>query len=254
MRRVLLCLLCLCGMAAARADTLRAAVVPIVAQEHFLEQLLAPFLTAHGLTLELRATHGREVARAARRGDVDLVVMHERFRARPRLLADGVIDSATPVFANPIALLAPRGDPAGALTAPTYAEALRRLQAAGACLLENDLDGLLPLSRTQLPTGLCVERAATAVGLGAVQLASRKDWYTLWGLHPFAMSEQSLRPRVWHEAALLRPLVAAAVVDGAGAAHARAAIAWLQRPEARAAMRAFRLARAPQVQAFFPVE
>lgn len=242
------------SMSAAAADTLRVAVVPIVAQEGFLATVLAPFLAARGLTLELRATHGREVARAARRGEVDLVMMHERFRARPRLIASGIIDAATPVFANPIVLLAPGADPAQALAAPSFAEALRRIQARKACVLENALDGLQPLLAEFAPAGLCIQRDASAVGLGAVLLAGREGWYTLWGLHPFAMSEQPLRARVWPEAALLRPLVAAAVVDAAGEAHARAAIEYLRSDAAREATRAFRLARVPGEQAFFPIE
>ena len=247
-------LLCLCLVSvAAPAATLRAALVPIVAQEGFLEQVLAPFLAAQGLTLEVHATHGREVARAARAGTVDLVVMHTRFPGRARLIDDRVIDTSTAVFANPIALLAPRADPANALAAPGMAEAMRRIRAAGTCVLENHLEGLVALTRRLVGDG-CLQQDRGAVGLGAVLLASRHGWYTLWGLHPFAMSEPLLRAQVWQEPDLLRPLEAAAVTGAPGAAQARAAIAWLQQPAARAAMRAFRLQRAPAVQAWYPVE
>jgi hypothetical protein len=235
------------------ADVLRAAVVPIVNQEHFLERVLAPWAAERGLRLEIKAVHGREVARAARAGEVDLVIMHTRFPGRERLIADHVIADSREVFANPVALLAPAHDPAGVAGAGSAAEAMSRIRAAGACVLENDLDGLVMLTRRLAGDDACYVRDPSAVGLGAVLKATRDGHYTWWGLHPFAMSDQSLRPLVWPEPDLLRPLAAAPVIGADGDALARAAIAYLRTPAARADIVAFRLTRAPTLQAWYPL-
>jgi len=257
MRRLptLLCLLwcATVGVASAETAVLRAHVVPIVNQEHFLERVLAAFVAARGITLEVTPMHGREVARAARAGKADLVIMHTRFPGRQRLLDDGVIAASVEVFANPIALLAPANDPAGVIGAPSAADAMARIRAHGACVLENDLDGLVRVTRELAGEGACYKRDRDAVGLGAVMLATKNGWYTWWGFHPYAMSGQTLRPVVWPEPALLRPLGAAAVRDAPGATLAADVIAWLRSAEGRQAIAAFRLAGYPAQQAFWPV-
>ena len=119
------------GAVQAAGTPLRAAVVPIVGQAGFLSSVLAPFLAERGLRLELTAIHGREVVRLARAGEADLVIMHARFKALPKLRRDGVIGPPVPVFANPIALLAPAGDPAGAAAAPDVVSFTRLSGGAG---------------------------------------------------------------------------------------------------------------------------
>jgi hypothetical protein len=241
------------GAVSAAPRVLRAHVVPIVNQERFLERVLEPFASARGIRLEVTPVHGREVARAAREGRADLVIMHTRFPGRQRLLDDGVISGGDEVFANPIALLAPAQDPAGVGDASSAAEAMARIRAQGACVLENDLDGLVTLTRELAGDLACYRRERQAVGLGAVLRASQQGWYTWWGLHPFAMSGQAMRPVVWPEPALLRPLSAATVSAAPGARLAADAIAWLRGAEAREAIAAFRLAAFPAQQAFWPM-
>ncbi len=241
------------GTATADPPVLRAHVVPIVNQERFLERLLEQFVAARGVRLQVTPVHGREVARAAREGKADLVIIHTRFPGRQRLLDDGVIDGGVEVFANPIALLAPANDPAGVTGAPSAADAMARIRAHGACVLENDLDGLVRVTRELAGEGACYKRERGAVGLGAVMMATKNGWYTWWGFHPYAMSAQALRPVVWPEPSLLRPLSAAVVRDSPGAALAADAIAWLRSAEGRAAIAAFRLAGYPAQQAFWPV-
>jgi hypothetical protein len=240
------------GAVQAAGTPLRAAVVPIVGQAEFLSTVLAPFLAERGQRLELTAVHGREVVRLARAGKADLVIMHARFKALPKLRRDDVIGPPVPVFANPIALLAPAGDPAGAAAAPDAASAMARIKAARACLLENALEGLLAVQRKLWAEGGCRLQQADAVGLGAVLAAQRLGAYTWWGLHPFANSAQPMTPLVWGEPPLLRTLVAAPVAGTPGATLAAEAIAWLNSPAGRRAVAAFRLPGYPAVQAFWP--
>jgi ABC-type tungstate transport system permease subunit len=163
----------LAGVASAEPTVLRAHVVPIVNQERFLGRILEAFVAARGVTLEVTPVHGREVARAAREGKADLVIMHTRFPGRQRLLDDGVIKGNVEVFANPIALLAPMNDPAGVIGAPSAADAMARIRKIGACMLENEFDGLVGVTRELAGELACHRRNRQAVGLGAVLLATR---------------------------------------------------------------------------------
>lgn len=241
-----------CGAARADMPVLRAAVVPIIGQAAFLPTVLEPFLTAHGARLVMTATHGREVVRAARAGETDLIVIHARFKALGKLRREAVIGSPVPVFANPIALLAPPGDPAHVADAPDPATAMARIKATRACLLVNALGGLEDIQRSLWGEGGCLLQQADAVGLGAVLAAQRLGAYTWWGLHPFVNSAQPMIPRVWSTPALHRTLVAAPVAGAPAHALAEAAIAWLNSPDGRKAVAAFRLPGHPAVQAFWP--
>jgi len=251
-RWLLALLLVLSGPVGAEGPVLRAAVVPIIAQADFLPQVLAPFLAARGARLAMTASHGREVVRAARDGEADLILIHARFKALAKLRRDGTIAAPVPVFANPIALLAPAGDPARIADAPDPATAMARIKAARACLLENALAGLTEVQRELWGEGGCYLQQADAVGLGAVLAAQRQAAYTWWGLHPYANSAQSMSPRVWSTPALHRTLVAAPVTGAPGAALAAAAVAWLNSPDGQRAVAAFRLPGYPAVQAFWP--
>lgn len=251
-RRFLPVLLLVSGLARADGPVLRAAVVPIVGQANFLPSVLGEFLAARGARLVMTATHGREVVRAARAGEVDLVVIHGRFKALGKLHRDAVIGAPVPVFANPIALLAPAGDPAQVATAPDPATAMARIKATRSCLLENALAGLTAIQRRLWGEGGCLLRQPDAVGLGAVLAAQRLGAYTWWGLHPFVNSAQAMTPLVWSTPELHRTLVAAAVTDAPGAALAAAAIDWLRGPNGQRAVAAFRLPGYPSAQAFWP--
>lgn len=241
----------LAATARATPDTLRIHVVPIVAQEHSIERVLEAFAREQGLRLAVSAARGPELARAAREGRADLVIVHTGFPGRGRLVEQGVLVDGTEVFANPIALLGPVNDPAGVAGAATAREALARVRAAGACVLENDLDGIVGVTRELAGPDTCYRRERGAVGLGAAQRALHEGWYTWWGLHPFAMTALPLRSFVWPEPRLLRPLNAAVVAGAPGAAAAGSAVAWLRSARGRAAIAAFRLARHPTQEAFW---
>lgn len=254
-RRLMLTLaLCLLAREPLAAPVvLRAAVVPIVGQASFLQTVLAPFLAEKGVQLVVTATHGREVVRAARAQESDHIIIHARVRALGKLEADHTLAPSTPVFANPIALLAPAGDPAHLADSPSAAAAMARLKASSHCLLENHLDGLLDVQRALWgDEGGCRHQDPQAVGLGAVLLAEQRGDYTWWGLHPFVNSQRGMTAMVWPEPELLRTLNAAPVAGARHAALAAEAIAWLASPVGQRAIAAFRLPGQPRIQAWWP--
>ena len=208
-------LLLAAGAVHAAATPLRAAVVPIIGQAAFLSTVLAPFLAERGVRLELTAIHGREVVRLARAGEADLVIMHARFKALPKLRRDGVIAAPVPVFANPVALLTPVGDPAGAAAAGGLEAALRdpaRLRRSRD-LRAAQLDVLTALTRrtpgplilggdlNTPPRGPAYRALRQAVGPDAFQRAGRGPGWTYPGLglridHQFSRDLRASRARV----------------------------------------------------------
>jgi ABC-type amino acid transport substrate-binding protein len=249
--RGLLLVLLVLSTPCAHAEVLRAAVVPIVNQGRFIETLLADFARERGLIIDVAAVHGREVMSRARRGEVDLVIAHADFRGATRLVEQGVLDPGNVVFANPIALLAPPDDPADAAGAGDPVAALARVRSSGGCLVENDLENLAPLNRDWWGEGGCYLNVGGPRGLPAVLEAVRRGAYVWWGLHPFLMNRQPLRPIVFDDPRLVRPLQVWPVTKGQRTL-ADAALAYLLRVDTQRAVQAFRLPEAPNVQPWYP--
>ncbi len=228
------------------APALRLAVVPIVAQGGFIEWLLAPWLEDTGSTIEVRAMHGQGVAAAVRAGAADLAITHADFTAVASLVDSGELAAGAAVFANPIALLVPPGDPAGVATAPDLAAALARLKASDACLLLNrigDLAGIIAARWSAIAAGPgCLLTGPAAAGAGAVSAAAEAGAYTFWGLHPWLrQGGGGYTAAVFPEAAMLRDLHAWPVTGSARAALAADLVRWLSGPVARARLGDFRL-------------
>ncbi|MGE0373369.1 MAG: transporter substrate-binding domain-containing protein [Gammaproteobacteria bacterium] len=236
-----------CAGAVAEADTLRIHVVPIVNQGRFLETLLQDFAARAGVTLAISAQHGRKAVAAARAGDTDLVITHADFRGIAALAQEGRLTDGEVVFANPIALLGPRADPAGVAAAGTIEEAHARIAVSAQCLVPNPLQHL-PALAAEAP-GACT--GTDGSGAGAVQAAAARGAYVWWGLHPFLLTGQPLRPFVPADVRLLRPLMAW-VVAGPRAALARRALAALRSAEGQARVPAFRLAGFEDLQVWWP--
>jgi putative glutamine transport system substrate-binding protein len=245
----LLCLISIHAPAAPRI--LRIQAVPIVNQGHFLEQMLATFAAQHGVTLAVTAQHGRAVVAAARAGTADLIIAHADFKGIVSLVQEGRVGPGRVVFANPIALLAPIGDPAQVVTAGSPEAALARITAAQACLVTNDLEHLRQFQADYLPGANCPVSTTAGTGLGAVLAGVSQQAYVWWGLHPFLMTNQPLQPVVFDDPRLLRPLMAWAV-RGGDTALTDAAIDDLRGAVTQQRVAAFRFQLHPDLQVWWP--
>lgn len=233
----------------AAQSMLRVHVVPIVNQGRFLETLLARFAEKEGITFEVHAQHGRKAVAAVHDGTTDLIITHADFQGVAQLVQKGRLTAGQVVFANPIALLAPLTDPAGVGTARSPEEALSRIAAAKICLVPNTLEHLQQFHPAEYPAG-CPD-AADGTGFAAVLVAVSRGSYAWWGLHPFLMTEQPLKPVILPDPRVLRPLMAWAVA-GPQALLAQRAIEALRSAGDQQRVAAFRFPKFPEQQAWWP--
>ncbi len=162
-----------------------------------------------------------------------------------------------------IALLGPPSDPAGIRGLGDVTEAFRRIAASGSTFEVNGIPELVYLSKIVLEAG-GIGSGAWYVDEGlrqgpAVERASARGAYTLWGVTPFltlaGQKPLQLTPLVTADPILQRIMVSIVVnpnkVRGANVSAARSLQDYLLSPAAQAQVRAF---RHPQlgIPIFFP--
>jgi len=240
---------------ASAAEPLHAVVVTIVAEEDFLGWLTAPAVAAGKVpALELTTRHVRDIGATLAEAPYDLVIAHAHARPAQRLAARGVLGDGRTVFANPIALIGPPDDPAGVAGALDLEQAFARLATRRACWLGNRQPDVAALTAAARAAGVaCVIEETSRSGAHAVVAAHGRGAYTAWGLHPYTrLGRDGDRAYVIGDARLLRPLVAWTVSASPRREEAHALVAWLAGAEAQARVAAFRLARDPDNQPFWP--
>ncbi len=254
----LLALLILAGVAPApHADgpPLRALVVTIVAQDGFLEWLVADAVAAGTVPpLAIATSHVRGLSAHLEEGEWDLVIAHAHARPAQRLAARGVIGDGTAVFANPRTIIGPASDPAGLRGASDFDTALSRLFAHGGCWVRHEHAGLAALQpRPDGSDGRCVLAADGPGPLAALAAARTHGAYTVWGYHPFMRTARDgLAAVVIGDPRLLATLNAWTVTDSPRRAEARALIHLLAAPATQARLPEFRLDGDTPNQAWWP--
>jgi tungstate transport system substrate-binding protein len=183
------------GRAAAGRGVVRLLSVPTVSDGGEWSELLPAFSRQTGIDVKLQiALYDR-----ARRGEADLVYSHYGHADVSAFVLGGYGRWPRTILSNMIALLGPPADPAGVRGLTDLAEAFRRIAASGSTYEVNGSPGLAYLSRIMLEAG----------GLGpaawyvddrlreaqAVQRASARGAYTLWGVTP---SRARRRISCWH--------------------------------------------------------
>ena len=211
-------------------------------------KLLEPLVATSGLRTEISARP--DVYDAARAGQVDLVISHYGHRDAEKFVLDGLGEWPRTVFSNQMALVGPPSDPAKVRGMLDAAEAFHRIAESKSPFVINDLDGVRYL----------VEILWHAIGKppregwmiddklsreNAMQEASKRRGYTLWGLTPFLRTHKrgdlALEPLVVADPLLQRLLVAVVVtVPGANSDGARALQSHLLMPSTQAQIRSTR--------------
>src|SRR5215212_2426208 len=128
--------------AAARAGkggAVRLASVTTIADGGLLEPLVAGFAAESGY--EVAVHTGEDIYERARTGEADLVLSHLGHRGVRAFVAEGLGQWPRAVLFNQTALLAHPSDPADVRGAADPVEAFRRIAAAGAAFIVNDIDG-----------------------------------------------------------------------------------------------------------------
>jgi tungstate transport system substrate-binding protein len=250
------------GPSAAAHGVVRLLSVPTVRDGGEWSELLPAFSRQSGIEVKLQIATN-DLYQRARRGEADLVYSHYGHGEVSSFVLGGYGQWPRTVLFNLIALLGPPADPAGVRGLGDVAEAFRRIAASGATYEVNASPGLGYLSRVILE--------ASGVGPGAwyvdnglreavaVERASARGGYTLWGVTPFlALAGQKplqLAPLVTADPILQRIMVSIVVnpdkVRGVNASAARALQDYLLSPSTQAQIRAY---RHPQlgIPIFFP--
>ncbi|MGE0483360.1 MAG: hypothetical protein AB7Q81_04420 [Gammaproteobacteria bacterium] len=209
---------------------LRALVVTIVAQDGFLDWLLADAVASGRIApLDIATAHVRAMPQRLAEETFDLVIAHDHARPTRRLAKRGTLVDGRLVFANPQAIIGPATDPAAVARATSFTDAIARIAEARACWLFNTHGGLAAIQRPAREAPVrpaCVVDEPANAGATAVRAAAKVGAYTLWGFHPYTrgkhpgqaawvMADPTLiRPlRAWRVAASSRVDEVSAVLD-----------------------------------------
>jgi tungstate transport system substrate-binding protein len=236
--------------------------VPTVRDGGEWSELLPAFSSQTGIDVELQIADN-DLYDRARRGEADLVYSHYGHRDVSAFVLGGFGEWPRTVLFNLIALLGPPADPAGVRGLGDMTEAFRRIAASGSTYEVNGIPELVYMSRVILQAGSIVPGTwYVDDGLQqapAVERASARGAYTLWGVTPFlTLASQKplhLAPLVTADPILQRIMVSIVVnpnkVRGVDVHAARSLQDYLLSPAAQAQIRAF---RHPQlgIPIFFP--
>lgn len=233
--------------------------VVICQQDNFLQYLLEPYLSGKNIKIEYRKGHHSEVARAVVNKEVDFVITHKKVKALQKLEAEGRLGKGRTLFANPMVFLGPKGDPAGIKGLSDPVLAVRKILESEYCFVVNNHGRLKMIQEKLLEQsqvkGGCVIRNEENEKLTAMDVAFKKNAYTLWGLHPYAQkSENRLEAILIPDKSLLESMNGW-VVSGTDVGNdAKELLNYLDSEEVEKKISEFRLAGYKDIQAWWPVD
>jgi tungstate transport system substrate-binding protein len=220
--------------------------------DDILRPLLPGFSEQTGLAAEI-VYMGNDPYSVAAAGKVDLVISHYGHPGVEPFVLGGRGRWPHTVFANQMALFGPPDDPAGIRGMTDAAQAMARIAAAGAPYVANASHGARYLEKTLLPenedqTSRSWYLDRNVAGRAAMQLASEKNAYVLWGYAPYLRYKRrnatTLEPLVVGDPLFQRIMVSVVVKQGAEQAaaekNAEAFERYLLSPLVQSRVRAFR--------------
>ena len=238
-------------LAAAGPPAVLVATTTSTANTGLLDTLFAAFENETGIRVRYIAVGTGAALRLGMNGDADVVLAHDP-DAEEAFVRAGYGTARVPLMANDFVLLGPPSDPAGAASAPTAADAFRRIaerqarfvsrgDSSGTHMKEAGLwrqAGISPSGRWYVDAGQ---------GMGAcLVLAAESRAYVLSDRATFHARGDSLQLRILHEGdpALSNPYSVIAVSPerrpGGSAVGARRLIAWLTSEDGQHRIAAFR--------------
>lgn len=131
LRALVVVLVLAAGCARERETTLRVASGTIVVDTGLADALARRFLASGGDRLAIRAVGSGEAFTLARQGEVDLLLVHEPEGLRA-LEQEGRVARSSVFALTDFVVVGPPDDPAHVAGSASYAEAFRRIAAAGA--------------------------------------------------------------------------------------------------------------------------
>lgn len=191
-----------------------------------------------------------DVYDAARAGKVDLVVSHYGHHDCEQFVLDGLGEWPRTICSNQMALVGPPSDPAGVRGMTDAALAFAKIAAGKHPFVVNRLAGIHYLTEILWHAAGSPSRDGWMIDAGtekedAMELASKRGAYSLWGLTPFVRTRKQrtlrLEPLVLADPLLQRLMVAVVVrAPNANQEGARALQAHLLEPATQARIRTTR--------------
>ena len=229
----------------------RVASVPTAVEGNLLPTLIADFEKRSKLRVVLTPTEG--VYDLARDGKVDLAISHYGHKHAEAFVMDGFGEFPRTLFSNQMALVGPPSDPAKIRGLVDAGQAFRRIAETKSPFLVNGIDGVRYLVDILWNAAGRPDKAGWFIDEGqrkddAMNVASARGAYALWGLTPFLRMDSAahlkLEPLVLGDPLLQRMLVSIVVrptkVRGVNAEGAHALEAHLLSPATQAQIREVR--------------
>lgn len=238
------------SVAAQSSPVVRVAVVNT--PDVLLNALLPAFQEESGYRVALQVTEGAyEIARAGR---ADLVIAHFGHGGTEAFVTDGLGRWPRMVFSNQAVIAGPPRDPVGIRGMADAVEAFRLMVRRGGEFIVNNAPTEKYLAETLWEASGRPSKTGWWLDLGlrdqaAVEAASARGAYTLWGLVPFVRLQADnrdlrLEAMVTQDSLLQRVMVAVVVnparVQGVNEAGALALQRFLLAPATQARIRQFR--------------
>jgi tungstate transport system substrate-binding protein len=234
---------------AADPDTVRLLHVGAADTGNFLGALVAPFEQETGYDV-VTTMGGIDIFDQARASEADIVMAHLGFTELQEFVTDGYGHWPATVMSNSVVFLSPPGDPAQIKSAADPVEAFARIAAQEQPFVVNNLGETLFITDTVWNAAGRPEKGDWYIDLGlsgpqAVRAAAQRGAYTIWGLHPFFMIQDSSQPvnleAVPYDDSLMQRILATVVVKRPpGRVNEEGALAlqeYLVRPDTQANIR-----------------
>lgn len=237
-------------LATAQNTSVRLAMVNV--PDELLRPLLPDFQKQTGLQAEIVYT-GNDPFAMAREGKADLVISHYGHEGVQAFITGGYGEWPRAVFANQMALLGPKSDPAHVRDLTDAVEAFRRIAASKSPFVTNNGAGAKYLEDI-LWLGAKIDKKGNwyldlkSHGAQAAQDAASRNAYVLWGLSPYLRlnrkSQLAIEPLVIQDPIFQRMMISIVVnpqkVMGVNSQGAIAFQNFLMAPATQARIREFR--------------
>jgi tungstate transport system substrate-binding protein len=250
---VLLMLLLFFGgeiLALSQNRSVRLAMVNV--PDELVRPLLPDFQKQTGLNAEIVYT-GNDPFAVAREGKADLVISHYGHEGVQAFITGGYGEWPRPVFANQMALLGPKSDPAHIRNLTDAVEAFRRIATSQSPFVTNNGAGAKYLEDVLWLSAKIEKKGSWYLDLKshgpqAAQDAASKNAYVLWGLAPYLRlnrkAPMAIEPLVVQDPIFQRMMVSIVVnpqkIAGANSQSALAFQTFLLSPATQARIREFR--------------
>jgi tungstate transport system substrate-binding protein len=232
-------------------STVRIASVPTAVEGNLLPTLIADFEKTSSRKVALTTTE--EPYDLARDGKVDLAISHYGHKHAEAFVMDGFGEFPRTLFSNQMALVGPPADPAKIRGLSDAGEAFRRIAATKSPFIVNGIDGVHYLIEILWNAAGKPDKTGWYIDEGrkkddAINNASERGAYALWGLTPFLRLDRAahlkLEPLVLNDPLLQRMLVSIVVrpskVAGLNVDGARAMQDFMLAPSTQAHIREVR--------------